>query len=162
MTDAKSIRASEKQGALTLKQESFCQAYVETGNASEAYREAYPRSKKWKPEAVNVAASKMLGNDKVSVRVEELKSRHLYRHDLTVDDLVSDLLRIRQKAETDGQLGVARQSVMDVAKLLGLVVDKEESKIQMSGQLTTEKAVMILQSLGINPEINQEAHNGKH
>ena len=147
---------------LTPKQEKFCLAYVECGNASEAYRRAYPRAKNWKPEAVNVAASRLLANAKVSLRVEELKSRHLCRHDLTVDDLVGDLLRIRQKAETDGQLGVARQSVMDVAKLLGLVVDKAESKIQMNGQLTTEKAVMILQSLGINPEINQEAHNGKH
>ncbi|MHA0947931.1 terminase small subunit [Enterobacter ludwigii] len=26
---------------LTIKQEAFCQAYIETGNASEAYRRGY-------------------------------------------------------------------------------------------------------------------------
>lgn len=36
---------------LTIKQEAFCQAYIETGNASEAYRTAYAADK-MKPEAV--------------------------------------------------------------------------------------------------------------
>jgi len=31
--------------SLTIKQEAFCQAYIETGNASEAYRTAYAADK---------------------------------------------------------------------------------------------------------------------
>jgi len=37
---------------LTIKQEAFCQAYIEKGNASEAYRMAYAADK-MKPETVN-------------------------------------------------------------------------------------------------------------
>ena len=36
-----------KRYRLTPKQEAFCRAYVETGNASEAYRQAYPTSLTW-------------------------------------------------------------------------------------------------------------------
>ena len=143
---------------LTPKQETFCQAYVETGNASEAYRSAYPRARNWKPESVHRKAHELLGNVKVLARVEALKAEHRQRHAITVDSLVADLLRIRQAAEADGQLNVARQSVMDVAKLLGLVVDRAEQKLNLAGELTTEKAVLILQSMGIKPEVNHAKH----
>ena len=41
---------------LTPKQERFCQVYIETGNASEAYRAAY-NAEKMKPESVAVCFS---------------------------------------------------------------------------------------------------------
>ncbi len=70
---------------LTPKQEAFARAYVETGNASEAYRMAYPRAKNWKSEAVNVAASRLLANAKVSLRVEELGSSRESVHGETAE-----------------------------------------------------------------------------
>ena len=142
---------------LTPKQEAFALAYVETGNASEAYRKAY-NAARMKPETVNRKAAELLGNGKITARVEALKAQHRQRHDITVDSLVADLLRIRQAAEADGQLNVARQSVMDVAKLLGLVVDRAEQRVNLAGELTTEKAVLILQSMGIKPEVNHAQH----
>ena len=56
---------------LTVKQEAFCQLYVDLGNASEAYRRAY--DSKAKPESVHVNASKVLSDAKVSLRVTELQ-----------------------------------------------------------------------------------------
>lgn len=56
---------------LTPKQEKFAQLYVETGNASEAYRAAYDSNSKH--EVVNVKASELLKNGKVAVRVQELR-----------------------------------------------------------------------------------------
>ncbi|APY15824.1 hypothetical protein GJU94_13130 [Brucella sp. 10RB9214] len=53
--------------SLTPKQEAFARAYVETGNASEAYRRAYNVGDKTKPESVWVKASELLANGKVSV-----------------------------------------------------------------------------------------------
>jgi len=50
---------------LTPKQEKFCQVYIETGNATEAYRQAYPRSLKWKENSVYRKAFDSLGNAKV-------------------------------------------------------------------------------------------------
>lgn len=56
---------------LTPKQEKFAQLYVELGNASEAYRVAY--DSKAKAEGVNVEASKMLKDPKITLRVQELR-----------------------------------------------------------------------------------------
>jgi phage terminase small subunit len=58
---------------LTIKQENFCLAFVETGNASEAYRRAYPASLKWKDQPVHVNASKMMSNAEVSLRIAALR-----------------------------------------------------------------------------------------
>lgn len=56
---------------LTIKQENFCQLYVSLGNASEAYRQAY--NSKAKHESVNVNASKLLADAKVSLRVADIR-----------------------------------------------------------------------------------------
>ena len=66
---------------LTQKQERFAQLYVELGNASEAYRQAYDSTAK--PESVHVSACKLLDSPKVSLRVQEiqdeLEERALWR-----------------------------------------------------------------------------------
>ena len=64
--------ASDKQKALTPKQEAFARAYVETGNASEAYRRAYDADN-MKPEVVKVKACELLKNGNVAVTVEALR-----------------------------------------------------------------------------------------
>jgi hypothetical protein len=43
--------------SMTPQRERFCQCVAKHGNASEAYRVAYPRSVAWRPESVNTAAS---------------------------------------------------------------------------------------------------------
>lgn len=57
--------------SLTPKQEAFCLAYLETGNASEAYRRAYSAGK-MKPETVNKRASELLSNGEIAGRLQEL------------------------------------------------------------------------------------------
>ncbi|NWA62983.1 terminase small subunit [Pantoea sp. B9002] len=106
---------------LTQKQEKFCQAYIETGNASEAYRTAYAADK-MKPEAVHVKASELLSSGKVSVRVAELKADVRARHDVTVDSLIRELEEARQAALTaeTPQSSAAVAATMGKAKLTGL------------------------------------------
>lgn len=106
---------------LTIKQEAFCQAYIETGNASEAYRTAYAADK-MKPEAVHVNASKLLDNAKVALRVSELQGEIKQRHNVTVDSLIAELEEARQSAlgaETP-QSSAAVAATMGKAKLTGL------------------------------------------
>jgi phage terminase small subunit len=79
---------------LTIKQEAFAKAYLETGNASEAYRQAYPNSTKWKPAALHVKASEMLSNGKVSVRIEQLQAAAQKRHEVTVDRVLAEYVKI--------------------------------------------------------------------
>ncbi|UXN38139.1 terminase small subunit [Avibacterium paragallinarum] len=75
---------------LTPKQEKFCQLYLELGNASEAYRQAY-NAEKMKPETINTKASELLHNGKIAERVSELRQLHQERHCLTVDKIIFDL-----------------------------------------------------------------------
>lgn len=82
---------------LTAKQEAFCLAYLETGNASEAYRKAY-NAENMKPETVNRKAKELLDHGKISARIEALQEDHRERHKITVDDLLSELEEARQVA----------------------------------------------------------------
>ena len=58
--------------ALNPKQEKFCQLYVQLGNASEAYRQAY--NSKAKQESVAVEASRLLAKPNISLMVSKLQS----------------------------------------------------------------------------------------
>lgn len=58
---------------LTIKQEKFCNKYLECGNASEAYRFAYSCSK-MSDETVWNNAYKLLQNNEVATKIDYLKS----------------------------------------------------------------------------------------
>lgn len=63
---------------LTMKQEKFCQEYVNTGFASAAYRLAYS-TENMKPESIWCEACKLLASPNVSQRVEQLKRENAER-----------------------------------------------------------------------------------
>lgn len=104
---------------LTPKQENFCLAYLETGNASEAYRRAYDASKMSEQVLYNEAA-KLLNNRKISVRLEELRKPIMERHAITVDDLLAELEEARRLALETEAPAPAVSATMGKAKLLGL------------------------------------------
>ena len=132
---------------LTIKQERFCMVYVETGNASEAYRQAY-NAENMKEASINVNASKLLTDAKIALRIKELKSGHTKRHELTIDDLVKQLEEARQVALTleNPQCSAAISATMGTAKLLGLVVDKTDIKLTNAKELTNEQLAAIASS----------------
>lgn len=118
------------KGALTIKQENFCLAYIETGNATEAYRRSYDASK-MKDAVINVKACELLANGKVTVRLEELRKPIIERHNITVDDLLVELEQAR-KAALDAatpQASAATAATMGKAKLLGYLTDKVEATV---------------------------------
>lgn len=85
----KSLRKTEANG-LTPKQELFAQAYVETANATAAYRRAYDTST-MKDTSVHVAACKQLAHARTWQRIEQLQLANLKRHEVTVDKIVKEL-----------------------------------------------------------------------
>lgn len=107
--------------SLTIKQEAFCQAYIETGNASEAYRSSYA-AENMKPDAIHVQASKLLDNPKIALRVAELRGEIKERHSVTVDSLLAELEEARQAALTaeTPQSSAAVAATLGKAKLTGL------------------------------------------
>jgi hypothetical protein len=111
---------------LTPKQEAFCQAFVETGNATEAYRRAFGE-KDWAAGALHVQASKLLSTPKIRLRVDALQAVHAKRHALTVDDLVTELESARSKAMKEPKgASAAVSATLGKAKLLGLIIDRGE------------------------------------
>lgn len=135
---------------LTIKQEAFCQAYIETGNASEAYRKAYAADR-MKPESVNRKAKELLDNGKISARVAALQREHRQRHNLTVDDLLTELEEARRAAlDSDtAQASAAVGATMGKAKLLGLdkvIVDHRSGDGSMTPQPT------VIQLLPVEPK----------
>lgn len=119
MTTNKKAATAKGGRRLTPKQEAFCLAYLETGSASEAYRQAYS-SERMKTETINRKAKELLDNGKITARVSELQNAHVERHKITVDDLLLELEENRQLAIKEGQAAAANGSTMGKAKLLGL------------------------------------------
>lgn len=117
---------------LTEKQEAFCRAFVETGNASEAYRRSYD-AKNMGQNTIAVKASEMLNKDNISVRLQQLREVHQKRHNVTVDSLIAELEEIKNvalSAETP-QSSAAVAAVLGKAKLMGL----DKQLVQLSGGL---------------------------
>lgn len=75
---------------LTIKQENFCNYYIESGNASDAYRRAYS-CEKMKNETVNIKASELLNNGKIAVRVKELQEEQKEKSDITKERVLQEL-----------------------------------------------------------------------
>jgi phage terminase small subunit len=109
---------------LTPKQEAFCLAYIETGNATEAYRRAYDSSAK--DSAINVEASKLLKHPKIAPRLQQLRQANQKRTEITVDYLTDQLKAVLQKAMSDDKgASAAVSAIVALGKLHGLIVDKK-------------------------------------
>lgn len=132
---------------LTVKQEKFCKKYLETGNASEAYRQAYD-AKGMKADVINVKACQMLKQDKIAVRVKELQSLHQKRHEVTVDSIVGELEEARSLALITEQPSAAVSASLGKARLHGLLTEK--MKIERSyEEMTDDELLALARSKGI-------------
>lgn len=78
---------------LTPKQEKFCHYYIETGNASDAYRRVFACSN-MKDKTVWEKASLLLNKDKVRTRVEEIKQEFAAKSDITKERVIEELKAI--------------------------------------------------------------------
>lgn len=104
------------------RHELFAQGIAKGKTLTAAYIEAG-----YKPN--DGAASRLAGNVRIAARVEELKQRAAVRCEISIASLTADLIRIAQKSEGIGEapgFSVARASLMDAAKLNGLIVDKKD------------------------------------
>ncbi len=110
---------------ITAKQEAFCLAFIETGNASEAYRRSYDVGADTKPESVWQAASHVMRDIKVAARVKELRQEAAELTLISVGTLTDKLEEARLHAMKDDKgASAAVSAVMGMAKLHGMLVDK--------------------------------------
>lgn len=110
---------------LTAKQEAFCIAYIETGNASEAYRRSY-NAGKMKPETINRNAKALLDNNKIATRLQELRAPAVEKAQITLEQHLADLQRLRDLAEASEKYGPAVTAEMARGKASGFYVDRVE------------------------------------
>lgn len=105
--------------ALTPKQEDFCIKYVETGNASEAYRQAYDAGG-MKPATINRKAIEVTRLPHIMARVHELRGDVTKTLHVTVAGLIAELEEARQEAKRRGHPAAMVTATMGKAKLAGL------------------------------------------
>lgn len=110
---------------LTQKQESFCLAYVETGNTAEAYRRAYDCSK-MKPESIHRKAKDLMDNGKIAARLDELRAPVRERAQLTLESHLARLDYLSRKAEEAEQYSPAIAAEVSRGKAAGLYVERKE------------------------------------
>ena len=79
---------------LTPKQNKFAEEYVNTGNASEAYRRAYDVAETTSNDVIAVKASELLSNGNISVRVKELQKKEADNFQITRKDVAEGYLEI--------------------------------------------------------------------
>ena len=115
------------------KHESFCQAWHETGNKTEAYRQSHPNAAKWKDATINKRASELSLQGEISGRLKELQNDALKSHGITITSLLTELDAIKAVAmEADTpQCSAATSCVMNKAKLVGLDIHKVENTIKV-------------------------------
>lgn len=112
---------------LTAKQEAFAVAFIETGNASEAYRRTHDVGADTKPESIWSAASRCLGDIKVQSRIKELQALARDMALVSVGSLTEELEAARVKAMADDKgASAAVSATMGKAKLHGLLIEKAE------------------------------------
>lgn len=111
---------------LTPKQEAFAQAYVETGNASEAYRRAYDAAKT-KLETVNVEACRLLSSPKIALRIKEIQAALAAKHEITLDKLTEMSFEAFEVGRAKGEAAGMVAAVKQLSRMHGFDTEKREN-----------------------------------
>ena len=85
---------------LTIKQEKFIQALVAGKSQRQAYKEAY-NATNMKDKTIDERASVLFKNDKIKTRYNELLEEHKNKALYTREEMVNDLIWIKEKAKED-------------------------------------------------------------
>lgn len=118
---------------LTEKQERFVQGIIKGMRQAQAYRLAYDVENN-KDETIWANASRLMDNNKVIARIEELRTPVAEKAQLTLSQHLKDLLDLRDKSATAEKYSAAVQAETVRGKAAGLHVEK----LEVDGDLTVE------------------------
>ncbi len=105
------------------RQEQFCLLIVEGKSANQAYLAAYDGVKKTSAEA---CASRLLANAKVKARIEQIRADNAANSRVSVPFLTGLLMDAYRLGMSTKQSSAASQAVLGIAKLHGLLIDKQQ------------------------------------
>jgi phage terminase small subunit len=135
-----------------IRHERFARAVIRTGVAARAYLKAgyTPTTRN----ALDVSACQLLRRPKVQARIKELRKQMAARNRITVDTLLDDLAADRALARELGQPAAAISATMNQARLVGLLVDRKESrKLGDFAELPSEAEVLAM----LRAELGEES-----
>ena len=110
---------------LTIKQENFCLAYIETNNASEAYRRSF-NAEKMKPVTINKRASEFINRRDIAGRIQELRKPAIEAAQITLEDHLNALKKLRDDAAMVNQFSAAITAEVHRGKASGFYMDKSK------------------------------------
>ena len=116
---------------LTSQQEAFAQAVASGKSQSDAYRSAYPKSLKWKPDSVWNKASALLRDARVSARTDAIRSELAERGLWTRENSVNALIGVLKNPDK------ASDIVAAVKELNAMEGFNKPAKLDITGEVTT-------------------------
>ncbi len=119
---------------LSPKQERFVAEYIATGNATEAYRRAYPISVTWTQNALNVEASRMLDHPMLLLRISELEEDAAEAAKVSATWILSRLVAEATGTSPNTSAQSRIRALELLAKYLGLPTERSEQR--MAGGIT--------------------------
>jgi phage terminase small subunit len=161
---------------ITPKQEAFCLAYIDTGNASEAYRRAYCAAK-MKMETVNRKAFDLLQNGKITARVDELRAavteKAVKKLEISKEWVLEQLVetvKMAKQAEpvydNDGNpigeykqnLAAGNKALELIGKELGMFVDRKEIRTGALEETDTETLMEMRRQIEARKRADVRVH----
>ena len=118
------------QRACTLKQETFCLANIETGNACEAYRRAYD-CESASAATIKREASRLLDNPTIATTLTALRAPVIQAAQVTLAGHLNDLASLRDKAADAGLYSAAISAEIARGKAAGVYIERIEQSITM-------------------------------
>lgn len=136
---------------LTPKQEAFCQAFIQTGNKSAAYRMSYNCSK-MKMETINNKAYALSEKGDIRARIEQLQQEVAERNKITIDELVqslADMVRfdIAELYDEDGCLKPLHQMPISARQMISEIDTYEEYSSEDRSSVGLIKKVKTVKKL---------------
>jgi phage terminase small subunit len=148
-------RADINEYGLNHKQEAFCVAIASGMSQIDAYRQAFPTSRKWKDSAVYPKASILAATDKIKARIEVLLSKAAKANDVTIERIVRELALIAFGSKRDvmawGPDGVTMKDSKTLTEEQAAIVSEVKSAPGAQGvavSLKTHDKVKALELLG--------------
>lgn len=87
----KELKETDKTRKLTAKQEMFCQEYIQCLNQTTAYMKAYGTENRSQAQKLG---SRLMSNEVVKQRVEELKAEIIQRYQLSREQVIDMAMKV--------------------------------------------------------------------
>jgi len=125
-----------KKNDLTIKQEGFCQDYIRTGNATEAYRLNYSY-KNMKESSVNRLAKALIDNIKISSRIDSLRKESSKAFNIDANFMTEKYINALNSAIAEDDYKAQATILDSLSKFLGNS-KADEIKIKLLEQKSNE------------------------